>query len=158
MNLEHVLQLLNPLTLFNIMVEIFYRIVQVFIILLFKPLPPNEPEQPKEPYGRIAVIGAGLTGVASAAHAIAHNFEVTIYEAGPKVGGIWANVNKTSGLQLNSMLYRFHPGVYWKHTFPHRDEILGEIRRIWTEYQLEPRTKFNTPVKKVTRAPSSTKP
>jgi len=37
--------------------------------------------------------------------------------------------------------------------FPQRDEILGEIRRIWTEYQLESRTKFNTPVKKVTRAP-----
>ena len=35
----------------------------------------------------------------------------------------------------------------------------AEIRRIWTEYQLEPRTKFNTPVKKVTRAPmTSTNP
>lgn len=34
-----------------------------------------------------------------------------------------------------------------------------EIRRIWAEYQLESRTKFNTPVKKVIRAPMiSTKP
>lgn len=40
-------------------------------------------------------------------------------------GGIWANVNKTSGLQLNSLLYRFHPAVVWSQTFPKRDEILS---------------------------------
>lgn len=31
-------------------------------------------------HGRIAVIGAGLTGVSSAAHAVAHGFDVVIYE------------------------------------------------------------------------------
>lgn len=76
-----------------------------------------------------------------------------------KIGGIWANVNKTSGLQLNSLLYRFHPAVRWFHTFPKRDEILGgrflrlfergssesstlEIRKVWVEYGLEERTRF----------------
>lgn len=39
-------------------------------------------------------------------------------------GGIWAHVNKTSGLQLNSLLYRFHPAVLWSKSFPQRDEIL----------------------------------
>ena len=91
------------------------------------------------------MIGAGLTGVSSAAHAIAHGFDVVIYEQGDTVGeflsvivssiyseltctgnggGIWAHVNKTSGLQLNSVLYRFHPAVLWSCSFPHRDEIL----------------------------------
>ena len=77
------------------------------------------------PYGRIAVIGAGLTGVSSAAHCISHGFDVVIYDKSDTVGGIWAHVNKTSGLQLNSLLYRFHPGVKWSKAFPHRDEILG---------------------------------
>ena len=45
-------------------------------------------------------------------------------------GGIWANVNATSGLQLNSLLYRFFPGVLWKREFPHRDEILGGMRAL----------------------------
>ncbi|KAI9058979.1 FAD/NAD-P-binding domain-containing protein [Trametes sanguinea] len=131
--------------------DFFYVLVQHIIIWLFKPPPPPGPEYPKNPKGRIAVIGAGLTGVSSAAHAIAHGFDVVIYEQGDTVGGIWAHVNKTSGLQLNSLLYRFHPAVLWSCSFPQRDEILKEIRRIWKEYQLEPRTRFNTSVKSVRR-------
>jgi hypothetical protein len=42
-----------------------------------------------------------------------------------KVGGIWADVNSTSALQLNSLIYRFHPGVLWRHTYPSRDEIIS---------------------------------
>jgi hypothetical protein len=60
-----------------------------------------------------------------------------------KLGGVWAEVNRTceahldytdfafrlvftsAGLQLNSLLYRFHPAVIWSCAFPHRDEILG---------------------------------
>ncbi|KAI0821751.1 FAD/NAD-P-binding domain-containing protein [Trametes gibbosa] len=129
----------------------FYMVVQYIIVWLFKPPPPPGPDYPKHPKGRIAIIGAGLTGVSSAAHAIAHGFDVVIYEQGDSVGGIWAHVNKTSGLQLNSLLYRFHPAVIWSRFFPHRDEILKEIRRVWTEYQLECRTRFNTPVKSVRR-------
>ncbi|KAJ7722759.1 FAD/NAD(P)-binding domain-containing protein [Mycena olivaceomarginata] len=114
------------------------------------------PTNPRNPYGRIAVIGAGLTGVSSAAHCISHNFEVVIFEAAPRsgLGGIWSHVNSTSGLQLNSHLYRFHPALIWRHAFPLRDEILSEISRIWKEYQLEPRTRFETPVTSVKRIES----
>ncbi|KAM5540103.1 hypothetical protein V8D89_006243 [Ganoderma adspersum] len=129
----------------------FYVLVQYLIIWLFKPPPPPSPELPQQVNGRIAVIGAGLTGISSAAHAIAHGFDVVIYEQSDEVGGIWAHVNRTSGLQLNSLLYRFHPGVLWSCTFPKRDEILHEARRIWQEYQLAPRTRFNTRVTSVKR-------
>lgn len=33
---------------------------------------------------------AGLTGIASAAHAVAHGFEVVIYESEEEIGGVWA--------------------------------------------------------------------
>lgn len=100
-----------------------YVFVQGIFIRMFKPRPP--PERIKHPYARIAVIGGGLTGVSSAAHAVSHGFEVVLYEAADRIGGIWAHENKTSGLQLNSLLYRFHPAVCWKKAFPQRDEILG---------------------------------
>lgn len=107
-------------------------------------------------------------GYGSFSHCVAHNFEVVIYEENSrcKLGGIWAHVNSTSGLQLNSMLYRFHPAVLWRKAFPQQKDIvageladpnvrclyysyvgltrclIAEITRIWKEYGLESRTKF----------------
>lgn len=132
-----------------VILHMLYRFVQGILISIFKPRPP--PERVKRPYARIAVIGGGLTGVSSAAHAASHGFEVTIYEASDRIGGIWAHENQTSGLQLNSLLYRFHPAVCWKKAFPQRDEILGEIEKVWKEYRLEERTRFNTTVRQVRR-------
>ncbi|KAJ7681745.1 FAD/NAD(P)-binding domain-containing protein [Mycena rosella] len=144
-------RLLNPMTAIKAIWRVLYVLVQYIVIAIFKAPPPKSPDQPRNPYGRIAVIGAGLTGVSSAAHCISHNFEVVIFEAAPRsgLGGIWSHVNSTSGLQLNSHLYRFHPAVLWRQAFPRRDEILSEITRIWKEYQLEPRTRFETPVTSV---------
>ncbi|KAJ7735242.1 FAD/NAD(P)-binding domain-containing protein [Mycena maculata] len=146
----------NPINAVKAIWRVCYVLVQYIIIAIFKAPPPKSPDQPRHPYGRIAVIGAGLTGVSSAAHCISHNFEVVIFEAAPQsgLGGIWSHVNSTSGLQLNSHLYRFHPAVLWRHAFPLRDEILGEITRIWKEYQLEPRTRFETPVTSVKKVES----
>ncbi|GJE98462.1 FAD/NAD(P)-binding domain-containing protein [Phanerochaete sordida] len=127
-----------------------YELAQLPVIWAFKP--PRPPKELKNPRARIAVIGAGLTGVSSAAHAIAHGFDVVIYEKSDKIGGIWTSVNKTSGLQLNSILYRFFPSVLWSRFFPHRDEILSEIEKIWKEYRLDERTRFNTAVTSVKRA------
>ncbi|KAA1470893.1 FAD/NAD-P-binding domain-containing protein [Dentipellis sp. KUC8613] len=153
----HILTLINPWRAILLGFSIFYILVQGLIIFFFKPSPPND-DKLEKPFGRIAIIGAGLTGVSSAAHCIAHNFDVVLYEAGPRPGGIWSHVNKTSGLQLNSLLYRFHPGVLWSRAFPYRDEILSEITRIWKEYKLESRTHFNTPVRSVHRVEGTKSP
>ncbi|KAI1789101.1 FAD/NAD(P)-binding domain-containing protein [Ganoderma leucocontextum] len=157
MQAQTIAQSLSPTRWVVASFNFFYVLIQCVIIWLFKPPPPPSPEFPQQANGRIAVIGAGLTGVSSAAHAIAHGFDVVMYEQTDQVGGIWAHVNKTSGLQLNSLLYRFHPGVLWSCTFPKRDEILEETRRIWEEYQLEPRTRFSTRVTSVKRVPGTGK-
>ncbi|KAF7798770.1 hypothetical protein EIP86_009995 [Pleurotus ostreatoroseus] len=141
-----------PSRLFIFFFNLWYMFCETLLIFGFKPRSPRGPQQPTKPHGRIAIVGAGLTGVSSAAHAIAHGFDVVIFEQMDKTGGIWANVNATSGLQLNSLLYRFHPAVKWSRAFPKRDEILSEITRVWKEYQLEDRTRFNTRVTSVRRA------
>ncbi|GAA5982633.1 hypothetical protein JCM5350_002128 [Sporobolomyces pararoseus] len=119
----------------------------------YQPLPENH-----KFLGRIAIIGAGLTGISSAAHAVDHGFDVVIYEAEESVGGVWARENSTSQLQLNSFLYRFHPTVRWTKGFPQRDEIIGQIKGVWERYGLEKKTKFKTRVERVTRDESSTDP
>ncbi|KAF7290443.1 hypothetical protein HMN09_01302600 [Mycena chlorophos] len=140
----HLPAVLNPWNAIKAIWRLCYIFVQHIVVFFYKPPPPKSADPLPHPYGKVAVIGAGLTGVSSAAHCIAHNFEVVLFESGPRssLGGIWAHENSTSGLQLNSHLYRFHPGVVWRNAFPLRDEILSEVTRIWKEYKLEPRTRF----------------
>ncbi|KAI0084557.1 hypothetical protein BDY19DRAFT_528999 [Irpex rosettiformis] len=146
-----------PIRLFIWVLNTLYVFLERIIVLFFKP-PPPKPNKSVKYRGRIAVVGAGITGISSAAHAISHGFDVVIYEKSDRIGGIWAAVNETSGLQLNSLLYRFHPALVWKHGFPQRDEILKEISRIHHEYALDQKTRYNAAVKSIRRAQGSGKP
>lgn len=138
-------------------VSLVYQWIQSIISWVFAPIPPSL-QTPQKPLGHVAIIGAGITGISSASHLLGHGFEVTIFDDSDKVGGIWAKVNKTSGLQISSLMYRFHPSVRYTKGYPHRDEILDNIKGIWKRYDLERRTRFKTKVKYVTRHVDSTKP
>ncbi|KNC96366.1 uncharacterized protein SPPG_08266 [Spizellomyces punctatus DAOM BR117] len=111
---------------------------------------PSKSTKPQSARPRVAIIGAGVTGVSAGAACIRSSVECTIYEKGDQVGGVWARVNKTSALQFQALFYRFHPAVRFRTQFPSRDEILVELRRIWEMYDLPSRTRFNTPVTSVT--------
>ena len=66
---------------------------QLWQWVISKALAPNPPQpEDKLQRPRIAVIGAGLTGVTAAAHCAGHGFDVVIFESGSKdnVGGIWS--------------------------------------------------------------------
>lgn len=67
-----------------------YQLLQWIISYTLSPLPPKDDEVLSSP--RIAVIGAGITGVTSAAHCVGHGFDVTLFEGGTEdnVGGIWS--------------------------------------------------------------------
>lgn len=91
---------------------------------------------------RIAIIGAGITGISAACHILGLGFECHIFEAGSAIGGIWPRVNRFSSLQIPSDFYRFHPEVDWKSPYPRQAEILGQIHALWTRYELEKRTTF----------------
>lgn len=74
-----------------------YNIIQILLDRFLSPTPPAPNAQLGRP--KIAIIGAGLTGVSSASHCVGHGFDVTIFESGSQdaLGGIWAKVNNTSG-------------------------------------------------------------
>ena len=67
-----------------------YSLIQWLLDLIFAPTPPPPNAHLSRP--RVAVVGAGLTGVSSAAHCVGHGFDVTIFEAGDErnLGGIWS--------------------------------------------------------------------
>jgi len=142
-----------------------YQLIQYIIAKLLSPTPPSPHTKLSRP--RIAVIGgsflpfhfpfqsnwplAGLTGVSSAAHCVGHGFDVVIFEAGGRdqLGGIWARVNNTSGLQIHSLMYRFHPNVQWSNGYPTRQQIIDAIEDVWKTYHLEDKTKFGVRVERV---------
>ena len=67
-----------------------YQILQFIIAKLLAPNPPPSGRHLGRP--KIAVIGAGITGVTAAAHCVGHGFDVVIFENGGRdqVGGIWS--------------------------------------------------------------------
>ncbi|KAK0551560.1 hypothetical protein OC845_002140 [Tilletia horrida] len=137
----------------------FYLLYQRIVSFLFSPPVPDRQLRQK-PLGHIAVIGAGVTGVSTAAHFVGHGFDVVLFEEATELGGIWGKkrVNKTSGLQLNSFMYRFFPTCLYTHSYPKRDEILDNLEQVWRRYGLDRKTRFNHKVTSVTRHKSSTDP
>ncbi|KAL0066540.1 hypothetical protein AAF712_006342 [Marasmius tenuissimus] len=130
-------------------VLLLYQIVQYILSRILSPDPP--PPHAKLSRPRIAIIGAGITGVSATAHCVGHGFDVTIFEAGGRedLGGIWARVNKTSGLQIHSLMFRFHPRVQWQSGYPSRQQILDAVEDLFKAYLLEDKTKFHTKIERV---------
>ncbi|KAF2739576.1 FAD/NAD(P)-binding domain-containing protein [Polyplosphaeria fusca] len=126
-----------------------YQLLQCFLDRLLSPTPPPPHARLRRP--KIAIIGAGLTGVSAASHCVGHGFDCRIFEAGPRksLGGIWSKVNNTSGLQIHSIMYRFHPSVKWNKGYPDRKQIVSQITELWERYGLGEKTHFNTRVESV---------
>lgn len=79
---DHENPLLSPLLF-------LYQLIQWVIAKCLAPTPPRSNSELRRP--KVAVIGAGITGVTAAAHCVGHGFDVVIFEAGSKdrLGGIW---------------------------------------------------------------------
>jgi hypothetical protein len=91
---------------FLMVFSLFYMLFQSILIWVFSPAPPPPASTANGlPKKRVAVIGAGLTGVSSAAHCIGHGFDVQLFEARPKdkgLGGIWSVRCSRHGLDSKS--------------------------------------------------------
>lgn len=59
---------------------------------------------------KIAVIGAGITGLCAAKHAIAHGYDVTVYEQTSAIGGTWVYTDRAGtdeyGLPIHTSMYK----------------------------------------------------
>ncbi|KAI5813697.1 hypothetical protein BZA77DRAFT_320942 [Pyronema omphalodes] len=141
----------NPLSfisyLLSSIVFTLYTIIQRILTYIFSPKPPLSTRYSDGP--KIAIIGAGLTGISAAAHCVSHDSSVTIFEQTSSIGGIWARVNSSSGLQIHSIMYRFHPSVTYDKQYPKRDAILEQVKGVWERYGLQKKTRFGVKVRKV---------
>ncbi len=115
---------------------------------------------------RIAIIGAGAAGLCGAKHMIEAGCDVTLYEIGSHVGGMWVyeNDNKLSSayktLHINTARdltafkdFRFDSKVQ---PFPDHRDMARYLAAYAAMFDITRRIKFNTRVTDVRPAPSYT--
>ena len=131
---------------------------------------------------RVAVIGAGPAGIVSAREAVRHGCEVTIYEAGDAVGGVWVYSEHTeqdllgqdSATAVHSSLYESLTTniprdlmAYADYTFdsagggddlwprfPHHTQVRQYLDRFVDEFNLRELIRFKSRVQEVQRLAS----
>src|SRR5262245_45600660 len=131
------------------LLRFLHQIYQAILITVFSP----KARKASKTVGprRIAVIGAGLTGISAAARCLGHGFDVTIFERGSRknLGGIWSRLNCTPGFQMQSSLYRFYPSRQWGKGYASQKKISKRIGEVWERYGLQKKARFEMPVRTV---------
>jgi dimethylaniline monooxygenase (N-oxide forming) len=110
----------------------------------------------------VAVIGAGAGGTCAAKHMIEAGFDVTVFEAGSNVGGLWVYENDNGRAQayrhlsiISSRRFtRFHDWDFDDATprFPTHWDMARYLDTYAEHFGVKERTRFNTPVTSVTPA------
>lgn len=108
---------------------------------------------------RIAIIGAGAAGICAAKYMREVGFEVTIFEIGSQIGGMWCYQNdngqssayRTLHINTSRSVTRFHdldfdPDVQ---AFPDHWDMHRYLEKYARHFDIVPLIRFNTPVKDV---------
>ncbi|KAK3121724.1 hypothetical protein QOZ80_8BG0659710 [Eleusine coracana subsp. coracana] len=78
---------------------------------------------------RVAIIGAGPSGLAACKHALAKGFVPVIFDSGASVGGVWTRTLASTKLQTPAAAFQFSdfPWPAGTSEFPSHDQVLGYL-------------------------------
>jgi dimethylaniline monooxygenase (N-oxide forming) len=111
----------------------------------------------------VGIIGAGAAGICGAKHMLEAGFDVTVYEIGSHIGGMWVygNDNRRSSayrtLHINTArdLTNFsdYPFDRKVQPFPSHRDMAAYLRGYADHFGVTPLVRFNTEVKRIAPAP-----
>jgi dimethylaniline monooxygenase (N-oxide forming) len=114
---------------------------------------------------RIAIIGAGASGLCAAKWLGSVGIRPTIYEAGSHVGGVWVYDNdsgrspayKTLCINTDKRTTQFadHPFTESTSLFPHHTEMRSYLDSYADRFRLRELIRFNTTVQRIERDPGT---
>jgi dimethylaniline monooxygenase (N-oxide forming) len=107
---------------------------------------------------RIAVVGGGVAGVTTARVFKSEKYDVTLFEAGPSLSGVWASGYPNFAIQTPGWLYEF-PDKELPYPKDYKDgpSIQKYTEDYAQEHDLTKSIKLNTKVTSITRNPEGSK-
>lgn len=103
---------------------------------------------PVPPGYRVAIVGAGFSGLCMAARLTQAGVPYVIYEKQDDVGGVWwSNRYPGAGVDTPSYLYSLSFAPYpWRHYYAARAEVHEYLRHIADTFDIRPNVRLNTEV------------
>lgn len=106
------------------------------------------------PGARLAIVGAGPSGLAAAKHAMEAGFDVTVFEASDDVGGQWHSTAPHSGIwprmrtNTSRMMTAFSdvPPPPDHELYPFAEQIQAYLQHYAAQFGVTERIRFQTPV------------
>ncbi|KAF8650534.1 hypothetical protein HU200_063906 [Digitaria exilis] len=100
---------------------------------------------------RVAIVGAGPSGLAACKHALARGFRPVVFEAAASVGGVWRRTLASTRLQTPASAYRFSdfpwpPPTTAEALFPRHDQVLEYLAAYARRFGVMERVRFGCKV------------
>ncbi|XP_011041247.1 PREDICTED: probable flavin-containing monooxygenase 1 isoform X1 [Populus euphratica] len=98
---------------------------------------------------KIAIIGAGISGLLACKHILEKGFSPIVFEARSGIGGVWSQTIESTKLQIPKKMYQFSdfawpPSV--TETFPDDEQVMEYIKAYAVHFNILPRIRFNCKV------------
>lgn len=114
---------------------------------------PTQPVVPRTkrpgPPQRIAILGAGMAGIAAGVYADQNNFNFEIFERSNDIGGTW-RTNTYPGVAVDTpslyYSYSFDLNARWSRYFPVGNEYQDYLRRVVDTFGIKSHIRFETEV------------
>jgi len=94
----------------------------------------------------IAIVGAGIRGLSSAAWLGSAGAKVTVFEKHERPGGVWQRVHGGAWINTPSYGYTFHSTNRWTSDKPSAAEILQNLEKMVRVCEIQSRIRYSTPV------------